>query len=92
MRPFGGLRLWNELDTVLYLAQLVGYRHTGIPVKLRQYVSEAVVNEILGAAFLRFKIAEELLFHFLISDLNIEALDRHSPNIYQNCFKANYSC
>ena len=46
-------------------------------------MSEAAVNEILGAAFLQFKIAEELLFHLLISDLNIEALDRHSPNIYQ---------
>jgi hypothetical protein len=30
VQPFGGIRVWNELDTVPYLAQVVGYRHAGV--------------------------------------------------------------
>ena len=49
VRPFGGLRLWNELDSVPYLAQLVGYRHAGVPVKLRlSPLAKNVLAEQLG--------------------------------------------
>ena len=34
-RPFGGIRVWNEFDAVPYLPLLVGYEHTGVPVKLK---------------------------------------------------------
>jgi len=30
-----GIRVWNEYDPVPYLAQLVGYQQTGVPVKLK---------------------------------------------------------
>lgn len=33
--PYGGYRIWNEADVVPLLAQLVGYRHAGVPVKRR---------------------------------------------------------
>jgi hypothetical protein len=33
-RPFGGLRLWNDFDVVPSIAQLVGYKHAGVPIKL----------------------------------------------------------
>lgn len=34
VKPHGGIRIWNELDTIPYLAQAVGYNHAGLPVKL----------------------------------------------------------
>lgn len=49
VRPFGGVRLWNELDSVPYLALLVGYCHAGVPVKLRlSSLAKEVVVEQLG--------------------------------------------
>lgn len=33
-RPAGGLRIWNEFDVVPSIAQLVGFRHAGVPIKL----------------------------------------------------------
>ena len=33
MHPYGGIRVWNEYDSVPYLALLVGYDLPGIPIK-----------------------------------------------------------
>lgn len=33
-RPYGGLRLWNDFDVVPIIAQLVGYKHAGVPIKM----------------------------------------------------------
>tara|TARA_A100001035_G_C27350617_1_gene306905 strand:- start:32 stop:472 length:441 start_codon:yes stop_codon:yes gene_type:complete len=32
--PYGGIRVWNEYDSVPYLATVVGYELGGIPVKM----------------------------------------------------------
>ena len=33
-KPHGGFRIWNDFDVVPSIAQLVGYRHAGIPLRL----------------------------------------------------------
>jgi len=33
-QPYGGLRVWNDFDVVPSIAQLVGYKHAGVPIKL----------------------------------------------------------
>lgn len=33
-QPYGGLRVWNDFDVVPAIAQLVGYKHAGVPIKL----------------------------------------------------------
>jgi len=33
-RPAGGLRIWNEYDVVPSIAQLVGFKHAGVPIEL----------------------------------------------------------
>lgn len=49
--PAGGIRVWNDFDAVPYLAQLVGFRHAGVPIRLlqqescRQYYSKENINE-----------------------------------------------
>ena len=34
--PAGGLRVWNDFDAIPYLAQIVGYKHAGVPIRLSQ--------------------------------------------------------
>lgn len=35
VHPFGGIRIWNDLDVVPILALFVGYEHAGIPIQLQ---------------------------------------------------------
>jgi Lipase (class 3) len=43
--PHGGIRLWNEADVVPLLANLVGYRHAGVPVCRRIYPATVALYE-----------------------------------------------
>jgi len=53
--PAGGIRMWNDFDAVPYLAQIVGYKHAGVPIRLSQkghakdlYLRESI-NELPAA-------------------------------------------
>jgi hypothetical protein len=52
VKPYGGLRVWNELDSVPYLARLAGYRHSGVPIKLRLAKNTTVKKSIMSSAYL----------------------------------------
>ncbi|CAM9554754.1 unnamed protein product [Phaeothamnion confervicola] len=41
--PYGGLRVYNENDVVPVIAQLVGYRHAGVPV-VQRVTSDTVLK------------------------------------------------
>lgn len=53
-QPYGGLRVWNDFDVVPSIAQLVGYRHAGVPIKLdvsksaKELFEEENVNSLRG--------------------------------------------
>lgn len=64
--PAGGIRIWNELDAVPYLAQAVGYGHAGVAVKMRlSATTDALVQSSMrdiDAALLR-ALAPHIVFH-----------------------------
>ena len=43
--PAGGIRVFNEYDPVVYLAQIVGYSHAGTPICLKQTESAKRIFE-----------------------------------------------
>lgn len=53
-QPYGGLRVWNDFDVVPSIAQLVGYKHAGVPIKLdvsksaKELFEEENVNSLRG--------------------------------------------
>lgn len=53
-QPYGGLRVWNDFDVVPSIAQLVGYKHAGVPIKLdvsksaKELFEEENVNSLKG--------------------------------------------
>ncbi len=53
-QPYGGLRVWNDYDVVPSIAQLVGYKHAGVPIKLdvsksaKELFEEENVNSLRG--------------------------------------------
>ena len=74
VNPFGGIRLSNEFDPIPSIAQLVGYKHCGVPIKLRlsDDSKEVFENESINSVSPAFNlISTHMLFEVILFSIKL---------------------